>query len=319
MCPALAPYGRLLTLPSRSRKDTGDHLFFYDYTEKAGSSKPVTAKPVLILVHGLGDEADSWRHVIPLLGANGHRVIAIDLPGFGRSVVHGRTNLARHAQAIISIIEATASAGLESRTAEGGHTMRPVILAGSSMGGTVIQAAAAKRPDLVAGLIFIDGGLPVTMHSRASFLLSAMPILGSRWYRAFRKDHEAAYKSLFGYYGNFETLPQTDKDFLRERVIARVESNAQEKAYMGSLRSMIWANVAKEKAFAKNLKKFPGKVAILWGEQDHVFHPEAAKPLRKIRPEAVFTIISGAGHLPHQEKPAETAGAMQVFQQKQRN
>mgnify|MGYP001770903147 CR=1 FL=1 len=40
--------------------------------------------PALVLLHGLADEADSWRQVIPVL-AQTHRVIAPDLPGFGRS------------------------------------------------------------------------------------------------------------------------------------------------------------------------------------------------------------------------------------------
>jgi pimeloyl-ACP methyl ester carboxylesterase len=38
----------------------------------------------LLLVHGLGDEADSWRHVLLPLAERYH-VVAPDLPGFGRS------------------------------------------------------------------------------------------------------------------------------------------------------------------------------------------------------------------------------------------
>jgi pimeloyl-ACP methyl ester carboxylesterase len=299
MFPALAPYGRCLDLSAPRRNGTGSSLFFYDYNKNADASKPV-----LVLVHGLGDEADSWRHIIPLLGSGGHRVIAIDLPGFGRSIVRGRINLDRHAQALINVVISIADPA------------RPpcsVILAGNSMGGAVIQAAAAKRPDLVSGLILIDGGLPVTMKANAGSLLGALPILGSRWYRAFRKDHEAAYQSLFGYYGDFEKLPQDDKDFLRERVIARVESNAQERAYLASLRSMIGANISKVPVFAKNLQNFPGKVLILWGENDRIFPAVAADPLRKIRPEAVFKVIGGSGHLPQQEKPKETAEAILEF------
>ncbi len=42
------------------------------------------AKPPVLLLHGLGDEADTWRHVLPLLQPD-YRVLAPDLPGFGRS------------------------------------------------------------------------------------------------------------------------------------------------------------------------------------------------------------------------------------------
>jgi pimeloyl-ACP methyl ester carboxylesterase len=48
------------------------------YVVDAGEGPPV------LLVHGYGDTADGWRRVIPGLLAR-HRVIAIDVPPFGRS------------------------------------------------------------------------------------------------------------------------------------------------------------------------------------------------------------------------------------------
>ncbi len=40
--------------------------------------------PALLLVHGIGDSADTWRDLIPVL-ARDHSVIAPDLLGHGRS------------------------------------------------------------------------------------------------------------------------------------------------------------------------------------------------------------------------------------------
>ncbi|HEX8646958.1 MAG TPA: alpha/beta fold hydrolase, partial [Thermoleophilaceae bacterium] len=40
--------------------------------------------PPVVLIHGYGDTADGWRKVVPGLLAQ-HRVIAIDVPPFGRS------------------------------------------------------------------------------------------------------------------------------------------------------------------------------------------------------------------------------------------
>lgn len=49
------------------------------YLAEAGDGPPV------VLIHGYGDTADGWRRVVPgLLGA-GHRVVAVDVPPFGRS------------------------------------------------------------------------------------------------------------------------------------------------------------------------------------------------------------------------------------------
>src|SRR5207247_10973148 len=40
--------------------------------------------PAVVLVHGLGGFAESWRHNVPSLAARA-TVSAVDLPGFGRS------------------------------------------------------------------------------------------------------------------------------------------------------------------------------------------------------------------------------------------
>src|SRR5947207_6426394 len=48
------------------------------YVVDAGEGPPV------VLIHGYGDTADGWRRVVPGL-LDRHRVIAIDVPPFGRS------------------------------------------------------------------------------------------------------------------------------------------------------------------------------------------------------------------------------------------
>ena len=69
--PSLDGFGRKIRLPK-----AGLEVFYYD----AGKQD----KPAALLVHGLGDEADTWRHLIKPL-SQFWRVIAPDLPGFGRS------------------------------------------------------------------------------------------------------------------------------------------------------------------------------------------------------------------------------------------
>jgi pimeloyl-ACP methyl ester carboxylesterase len=141
----------------------------------------------------------------------------------------------------------------------------------------------------------------------------ALPFLGKRWYRAFRTNHEGAWQSLFGYYADIQGLPEADRQFLRERVIARVESPTQERAYFASLRSLIWARAFLSGRFARFMAGFPGKIRILWGAEDKVLPPEAARTIREQRHDAVFSLIEGAGHLPQQEKPAPVAAAIGEF------
>ena len=49
------------------------------YVEDHGEGAPV------LLIHGWPDSARLWRHQVPVLVANGYRVITPDMRGFGRS------------------------------------------------------------------------------------------------------------------------------------------------------------------------------------------------------------------------------------------
>ena len=276
--PSLAPFGKTLSMP-------GGELFYYDNN--------TNGKPAIILIHGLGDEADSWRHIFPLLAGAGYRVIAPDLPGFGRSNWKGRISMRSHCRAITQLVSMTGVANAE----------KPAVFAGSSLGAGIAEMVAYQCPHLVKGLILLDGCLPFEFKTDKAMFLMSLPFVGKGWYRSFRRNHEAAWKSLYPYYRDLEAMSEADKTFLRERVIARVESANQERGYFSTLRSMNAFFLFRRRTAVRIGLHAPGKIALLWGEQDRIFPPEKADLLRRLRPDARFILIADAGHLPHQEKP----------------
>jgi pimeloyl-ACP methyl ester carboxylesterase len=251
----------------------------------------------------LGDEADTWRHVFPLFVAAGYRVVAPDLPGFGRSVWKGRISMRSHYAAILRLLTkaSIASPG------------KSAVLVGSSLGAAVSEMAACKRPDLVKVLILIDGCFPLNGKIDKGLLPLMLPSVGSKWYRSFRKNHKLAWESLYPYYADLDAMSEEDREFLRERVIARVESENQERGYLSTLRSMSVFSIFNRRSISRRIKTYPGKIAILWGEKDKVLPVEKAALFRGLRPDAKMTLIPGAGHLPHQEKYEETAAEMLRF------
>jgi pimeloyl-ACP methyl ester carboxylesterase len=279
----------------------GGELFYYD--SDPGNT---TNKSTIALIHGLGDEADSWRHIFPLLIDAGYRVIAPDLPGFGRSQ-WSRINMRGHCKAVMQLITATGAASSE----------KPAVLAGSSLGAGIAEMVACKLPDLVKALILLDGAFPFDYKPDTAMFLMGLPFVGRTWYRSFRTNHEGAWKSLYPYYGDLDAMSEADKTFLRERVIARVESNNQEQGYFATVRSMNALMLFGSRSAARRIKTYPGKIALLWGEKDLVFKPKKAALLRSLRPDAPFTIIKGAGHLPHQEMPDACVAEMLKFLQQE--
>jgi len=100
--------------------------------------------PVVILIHGIASSSRTFRHLVPLL-VDRHRVISIDLLGFGESVAPPDANftLDEHATALDATIDT-----LDLRA--------PFILVGHSLGSLISARYAASRPQRVARLVLIS-------------------------------------------------------------------------------------------------------------------------------------------------------------------
>jgi pimeloyl-ACP methyl ester carboxylesterase len=274
----------------------GQTIFYYDALPPNSG-----IAPVIVLIHGLGDEADSWRYLIPLLNSNGFRVLALDLPGFGRSLAPSRINLKNHATAVLRLLEAVKIKPED-----------PVFLIGNSLGALVAETVAFKKPGLVKGLILLDGCIPGG-PTNIKFSALVKLLFSRKWYRAYRVNPEGAWASLYLYYADLDSMPPEDKDFLRERVMARVNSPTQERAFFATQRSLVWAYGAGFAGYAQKIRLFRGKITLLWGEKDRIMPLSTAEPFKTLRNDIELGIIPGAGHLPQQEKPADTAKFITEF------
>jgi pimeloyl-ACP methyl ester carboxylesterase len=130
------------------------------HVERAGSGPPY------LLLHGLGGEACVWEPVMERL-ADRHEVLAVDLPGFGRSPALGdgeRPTAAALARAI--------ARGLDDL-----GVREPVRVAGNSLGGWVaLELALLGRARSVAGIcpaglwgapLVREGGTEIVVRGRA--------------------------------------------------------------------------------------------------------------------------------------------------------
>lgn len=104
-----------------------------------------------ILVHGAWHGAWAWEKLVPLLEAEGHRVLTPDLPGHGSNPAPvGDMTLERYARAVCEALEAASE---------------PAIVVGHSMGGIVITQAAEQCPDKIATLVYLCAFLPANGES----------------------------------------------------------------------------------------------------------------------------------------------------------
>lgn len=98
--------------------------------------------PAVVLIHGFGGHTFSYRYNIPAL-AEHHRVIALDLKGFGYSErpEHGDYSLAAQAQLVLGLMD---ELGIQSAS-----------VVGHSMGGEVAMRVAEAAPERVENLVLV--------------------------------------------------------------------------------------------------------------------------------------------------------------------
>jgi lipase len=115
-------------------------------TLAGGQWHPDAAGLPILAVHGISATHRSWDVVARAL--DDRRVVAPDLRGRGRSnALPGPFGLERHADDLAATLDAE---GIDR-----------VFVVGHSMGAFVSVRFAERHPDRVAGLVLIDGGLPV--------------------------------------------------------------------------------------------------------------------------------------------------------------
>lgn len=282
--PGLEKYKRRIALPRH-----GLSLFSYDM--------PSTTGATLILLHGLGDEADTWRYLIEPL-AQHWRVVAPDLPGFGRSDKPRRTySVSFFCGVLLEMLEVL---GIE----------RPAWI-GHSFGGFLAHTLALEHPQHVETLALIDGGrLVQAQRVEFGLLLFLIPGLGEWLYTRLRNDPQAAYATLAPYYASLEGLPESDRNFLFQRVNERVWDDAQRRAYFSTLRNLALTTAKEQRRLPERLAKMQIPTLIAWGEQDRVVPPGSAYSLAQAIPGARLVMIPEAGHNVQQERPQELLAAI---------
>lgn len=108
-----------------------------------------------ILVHGSWHSAWNWHKVVPFLEQQGHKAVAIDLPGMGRDKT--------------PIEDVTLDRSVKKLTDEIDRQEGKVILVGHSKNGIIISQAAEYRPHKVAKLIYLAAYLIPNGKTQAEY------------------------------------------------------------------------------------------------------------------------------------------------------
>jgi pimeloyl-ACP methyl ester carboxylesterase len=240
---------------------------------------PETA-PTVVLVHGLGDKAArDWDGLIAVL-ARDHRVVAFDLPGFGRSSkgneFYSPENYATFLRYLV---------------VEHIHT-RPFSLVGHSMGGAIALRYAARYPQDVTALVLVD--VPGILHPMAySKYLSH---LGINYF-------PSLYPAQRDHFGNFvsRVLSLTEKiQPVPEAIIAtpRLRQN-----FLNAEPTKIAGLALALEDFSLDMPRVQAPVLVLWGGHDSIAPLRTGRVLSANLPHAQLEVFDASGHTPMDDVP----------------
>ncbi|MCU0667437.1 MAG: alpha/beta hydrolase [Patescibacteria group bacterium] len=120
-------------------------------------------KPVILLLHGLASDSDTWTRLYPLI-SDSHRVISLDLLGFGKSPkpIRQKYDLSCHANNVINTLKSL-------------KISQDITIVGHSMGGLIAIQIAKQKPQLVSKIITV--GMPLynkdDIKSKSKFKITA--------------------------------------------------------------------------------------------------------------------------------------------------
>ncbi len=248
-----------------------------------------------ILLHGFGASVFSWSEVMTPFSTLG-RVIAFDRPAFGLTsrllTWQGDSPYSPEAQVAL-VIALMDSLGVEK-----------AWLVGNSAGGTVSVATALAHPERVSGLILVDAAI---------YAGGGSPAWVSPLFHTPQMDHLGPLVA--------RQLKAQGDDFIRTAYHdpALVSAEVLD-GYHKPLRAANWDRALWELTKASHPLNLPERLAelklpvlVITGDDDRIVPTEQSLQLAKDIPGAQLAVIQNAGHLPHEEKPAEFMQAVQDF------
>ncbi len=247
----------------------------------------------VVLIPGLLGSAYGFRHVVPLLNEAGYRAIVIEPLGFGTS--------ARPAEADYSLAAQADRLGAVLDTLVDG----PVEIVAHSISASIVYRLAYRRPDLVKGMISLEGGPSETLLTPSfKVAMKFAPLI-----------RMLGPKAIISMVREKMIDASGDSDWVNDDVV---------REYTAGIASNFGATLDAFKAMAKSeepellrdrLDEVRCPVRLLLGAARHKTGPSEEAVALLAETIADFTVdsVPGAGHFIHEESPQAVVVAVEYL------
>ena len=289
------PYGNPDPDPEWLRIDWREHLRRIDiggardinYVEMG----PESGK-TLLLVHGLGGAWQNWLETIPHF-AREHRVIALDLPGFGQAPLPDwEVSVEAYGRLVHEFADAIG--------------IRTCTIVGNSMGGFVAAEAATRRQDRFKQLVLASAAgisharmkrQPAEVAARMSIATAPLTLRNERRLIRRPRIRQIFFSGLF--YAPHRLRPELLWEFLHH--------GTGKPGFVPAVQGLIGYDIL------DRLEDVEVPTMVVWGRNDHVVPPNDAIGYAKRLHNSRTVIFDKAGHVPMAERPVRFNRVLEAF------
>jgi pimeloyl-ACP methyl ester carboxylesterase len=254
----------------------GRAVNYCDYGEARDDSRPV------VLVHGLGACWQCWLETIPRLAAEGRRVIALDLPGFGASEMPREPiSIEGYGRSVESLCDRL--------------DLGQVVAVGHSMGGFTAAEFAIQYPERVERLVLeAAAGISTTQLERepllaAARLVAALGTAGAARSRFIATRPRMRWLALQTVMRHPSRLPA---DFVWELV-----AHSGREGFLPALDAILSYD------YRERLGHIACPTLVIWGREDMLVPARDADEYARAIPNSRKVVFEDTGHSPMMERP----------------
>lgn len=262
--------------------DIGGARLYYYAAGTRGAGDPI------VLIHGFPMASRLWAEFITEF-ATGHRLIVVDLPGFGRSdpPSGARNGCGAHAASIRALLDDL--------------QVERAFIVGHGLGGGVAQAFAVQWPARVVGLALVSSaGFGVKPRGMARLARALGPLakytppalLAGLVHGSVRRgfaDPERSHLTLDTCLRHFTT--PTGRDALA--------------SHLATMRDCDTAS------WSRRLVDLRIPAVVVWGADDPFYPPSLGQRLHEALDGSTFTMIPGASHFVPEDSPEALRKALE--------
>lgn len=244
------------------------------------------ANKTAVLIHGLSEERGVWSRQVPYLRPS-LSVVSYDVRGFGASPVgEGLGSVEQMADDLAQVLSSQDAV--------------PAWLIGFSMGGVIAQRFALDFPEMVQGLVLVASSCKVGRPGVAFF--------NSRIEQVTRGGLEAIESITMGDASG--CFSAGHEQLVAEYKLLRTAAVRDVNGYLNACQAML--KLADEPMLPE-LGAIDCPTLVIAGELDPYCPPRASKMIATAIPGAKLSVISGAGHCIHLERPREASELILTF------